>query len=159
MKTIGKVNANLPIYEFEWTISNFFSLLEDYDIIYKSPSFSFDGATWYLKIYPNGDINDDSFGYVDLELRRKSSGPPYRLEFSLSLKTLEGNKEEEWQKTCIFEAANGNQSHGVACFIARSKILERKSELLPSGALTVVCTLRSPKFTEDASKYLPFDKC
>lgn len=159
MKTIGKVNANLPIYEFEWTISNFFSLSEDDDIIYKSPSFAFDGATWYLKIYPNGDKTDDSVGYVDLELRRKSSDPPYSLEFSLSLKTLEGKKDTEWQDTCIFETENGNQSCGVARFMPRSEILERKSELLPSGALTVVCTLRSPKFTEDASKYLTFDKC
>lgn len=158
MGTIGKVNKNSKhIYEFEWTISNFFSLSEEDDISYNSPSFSFDGATWYLKVYPNGDKEYDSIGYVDLVLYRKSPGPPYSLEFSLSLKSLEGKKVGEWNEIFIFEEAF--KSRGLSCFMSRSEIFEMESELLLSDALTVVCTLKCPKSTADASRYLTFNKC
>ena len=151
MATIGRVNK-IPIsgYDIEWQISDFFSLsVIDNNESYSSPLFSFAGATWLLKMYPNGTRMGDAC--IIVFLKRKSSGPPIRLEFSLGLKTSTGRDPIE-HYTYLFEEAD--EGYGFARCPSQSEILERESELMPSGILTIFCSLSCKELIDDTSKFI-----
>lgn len=159
MEVIGRINEvqyhALRSYNFEWQIPEFApSDLPD-DI--SSPTFSFAGAFWCLRMYLNcqrkGDIgfgmNDD----IGLFLRRKSSGSPISLDFSLSLKTKDGGEYQKVHRSHIFREAE--KEFGVPSWIAYEGIeFSRSTGLLPSNSLTVLCTLRyfESEAEEDESK-------
>lgn len=151
MSEIGKLNA-IPkklSLDIEWEIKNFFSLSEKDGTRYWSPEFSFDGQTWSLRIHPNGASWNYSFGHIDLWLCRKSPGIPNRQEFSFAFKTLHGKKVLERHRTGTFK---GLDSHGFPRFISRFEVSRRKSELLPSGVLTVVCSIKYSGSVGSSSK-------
>lgn len=75
----------------EWKIPGFWYLPKDNGAEFSSPDFSFGGHTWYLVIMPNGVRNAST--YIDLRLWKHSSDHSIRQEFSLSLKTVKGEKE------------------------------------------------------------------
>lgn len=133
----------------EWRISHFFSLDDKVGASYGSPHFPFGGETWYLRIRPNGSSTRVSSGHVDLELWREPftsfwrdfTGPHFRQAFSLSLKTVKGEKACE--KHYIENFKGGYSHHEFNHFIQRSQLSKRRSELVPNGALTVVCTMKN----------------
>lgn len=149
MEAIGKVNT-IPVYHVEWIIPNFFSLSKEDSRYYDSCPFTFNGETWYLRIYPNGDEDEDSVGYVDIFLKRKSTGPSISVDFSLYLKSVNGKEIEKEQYSCIF--GEKNDACGCCCFISRSRLLRKRFELVPFDELTVVCTLKYSSSVKDASK-------
>lgn len=148
MGTTGRVNK-VPIrgYDIEWQIPEFSNLTEDIS----SPTFSFAGAFWCLRIYLNCHKNHYRGRDLGLFLRRKSSGSPISLDFSLGLKTMEGKKDPEVHRSHIFREAE--KGFGIpSCISATELMVARRSELLPSNILTVFCTLRYPESVEDESK-------
>lgn len=154
METKGRVNKVLIRgYDIEWEIPEFSKLSEDR----YSPTFSFAGALWCLRIYFNSPKNYDPGSDIGLYLKRKSSGPPINLDFSLGLKTVDGKKDPEVHRTHIFREAD--KGFGIPSCISTTKLLiARRSELLPSDVLTVFCTLRYPESIEDESKSYLFHK-
>lgn len=117
--------------------------------LYFSPSFSFGGERWYLEMYPHGRRNK-SDGYVAVYLCRKSDGPPVQLNYIFALKTSDDELTEQGGSTQIFEMRR--DSYG-GCFLRRSRLLRRQSELAPSGHLTFVCRLKHPTFADASSKF------
>lgn len=117
MATIGKLNEIQKELDVEWSISNFDSLSDEADKYYASPSFSFNGSSWYLKIYPNGRTADKSVGYIGLCLIRLSSGPANSVDFNLGIKTLDGKRDRERFYTCICDSFGSR--YVPKCFISQ----------------------------------------
>lgn len=143
MTKIGEVSTNQKEHgvDIEWTISDFFSLSEKDGVGYWSPLYSFDSYSWFLGIYPNGARSTDSLGHIDLylELNKKTLDLPIRVDFSIAIKTANGQKDHERHFTKDF---NGRKRHDFLRFITKSDLSMRVSDLTPSGVLTVVCTMK-----------------
>lgn len=138
--------------DVEWRIDGFTSLPEEDRACYLSPVFSFRNQEWYLVIYPNGWSERDSSGYVDLQLCKYYSSPSIEQEFSLSFKTVNGEKYLEEHSTRVFE--EGNIGHTFLRFLSRSELLKRQSKLVSCDVLTVICTMKNPTSVRSASKSL-----
>lgn len=136
----------------EWRIKNFFSSLKIDHAFYWSPPFSYAGHTWELWICRYGYKLGKSF--IELCLKRRSTGPPICQEFSVALKTRNGQKDFERHFTDVFKEKNDFLSPHC---ISKSELLRRRRELVPSEVLTVVCTLKSPLYAGTASKSYVFD--
>lgn len=121
------------------------------DECYHSPPFSFDGARWYLEIYPHGETEYGSVGYVGLYLARESDGPSIQLNFSLGLKT--SNNETACEQYCTNLFGEEFDIYGCFEFLKRSILVERFSELVPSGHLTCVCRIKHPESPHAESKF------
>lgn len=158
METIGRINKvqyhTIRGYDFEWQIPEFVPLDLPDDI--SSPTFSFAGALWCLRMYLNCMAKDD-IGMIirrndgiGLFLRRKSSGSPISLDFSLGLKT-NGTKYKEVHRSHIFREAE--KGFGIPNWISYDDIMViRNMQVSPSNSLTVFCTLRYSESEEDESK-------
>lgn len=125
----------------EWSIADFCTRRTDDGAFYWSPLFYFGREQWQLRIFPNGRSARDSSGHVGLDLVKCSPIPSDGQSFSLSLKIAEGKRHNEVHLTRDFD--NKNWLHEIHRFMPRSELLRRKSEILPDGVLTVLCTLRS----------------
>lgn len=158
MAAVGEQDEISGEFAVEWRIKEFLSLSSEIHQFYDSLEFSFSGACWCLRIYANGRTDSlaengsvvNSKGCVNLYLRRVSYGPPINLDYSLGLKTNDEKVNPERHFTYTFEETEGWGRHGL---IRRSKLLERKSELISSGVLTVVCKIKYSKSTNISSKY------
>lgn len=157
METVGELSEKSEL-AVEWRINEFCSLPAEVSKCYDGPVFPFVGASWLLSIYPNGKTNiitkdrkiANSEGFIALYLHRRSSGPPIHLEFSLGFKTLQGKVNSEVHLADTFKKKEGK---GFYRFIKRSELLDKKSELLPSGVLTVACKIKYPKAADISSKF------
>ena len=136
---------------FEWKIDNFFHFSENGNVYsYSSPFFSHYGESWYLAIDPNGMCYNDSLGYVNLHLVNESLNSPITVDFTLALKTSNGERYLEKGFTKTFK--KGKAQHHAIQFISRSDLEGKKTDLVPSGVLTVVCTFKTSKSDGNASK-------
>ena len=135
--------------EVEWKVNSdiFFKKKETYVC---SPPFSFEGESWDLGMWPNGQ---NSMGFFDLCLFRLRSGPPMKVEFCFSLKTVNGRKDLERHETGDF-----HWRHYIDRFISNCELVRRRNEFENSGFLTFVCTLRRIDSTESESKYCLYDR-
>lgn len=140
--------------QFEWSIKNVFSLSEKDGKAYQSPDFHYNGQTWILRFYPNGWSGRDSYRHIDVGLVRESFGPPARLAYSLSIKTVKGNKDNEEHREKIFSDDIDLDDDILRRFLLRSELLRRRSELLPDGILTFICTMKNRTSPGSASKSL-----
>lgn len=138
MATIGKVQGILREFHFEWQIEAFLSLPEEDGKSYTSPSFSFAGESWHLRIYPNGESVNNSVGYIGVYLIRNMSISPITLALFLGIKRVKGKKNPETQIICVFDKEN--DGYGISKLLKRSTLSEKESEIMPSGILTIVCT-------------------
>lgn len=136
---------------FEWRIPHFFSLLEGKDKHVNSHSFSFAGEFWYLSIFLDGRQADkEPVRCIGITLARYCSGPAINLDYSLSLKTSKGEIVNELHHQKSFtksRVAAGSFRH-----ISKDELSARKSELLPSDILTVLCTIKYTKSIGNKSK-------
>ena len=164
MSEIGEVSKILKEKEceVEWKV-DLHSLLRRKDEYYLSPSFFFEGEFWWLAVWsrPDSSIDlskdkEDTLGYIDLCLYRKSSNPPTIIEFHFSLKTLNGWKILERHKTENF--TDEKRSHCIHRFLSISELVKRKCEFENSGFVTFVCTLKKLNFTEYQSKFYLTEK-
>lgn len=158
MSVIGKLSTSIngADVDVEWRIDSFSSLSEEPGsslvLNYCSPNFSFSGEPWFLGIWPNGWSGTDSSGYVNLCLCKGFNNSSIKQEFSVSLKTVKGEKENEEHCTKVFD--KGNRWHRFNRFIARSELLRRRSELMPHDVMTVVCIMKRTTSDESDSKFL-----
>lgn len=153
MAVIGKVQDIKREFNFEWQIENFLSLPEEDGKSYTSPSFSFAGEFWHLRIYPHGESENDSVEYVGLYLIRNMSIHPITLVLFLGIKTVDQKKEHEMQIICVFDEKNGG--YGTSKLLKRSTLAEKKSEFVPSDVLTIVCTVDSYfRTSDDTGKHI-----
>lgn len=136
----------------EWSIEYFLTLLEQDYTSGCSEDFSFGGEKWYFTYYLNGRNECDSSGHVDLHLVKYSSDRCcYKQKFSLSLKTVNGEKYNETRGRKIFRRFDNFQ---FLRFIPTSELSSRQSELLPDGVLTFVCVMKNTTPAKSDSKSL-----
>lgn len=142
---IGKISE-----EFDWQIPRFISLPTKPDECEDSHIFSFAGESWYMCIYPMGITKFNKVGHVGLYLKKCRSLKSINLEYTFSLRTLEGEKFQE--EHCMDNFTNAAKRHGICSYITRQQLFKNKSELLPDGTLTVVCTMKYSKPMENDGK-------
>lgn len=136
----------------EWRIPNFSSLFDKGGVLYYTPKFYFGGGTWHLGIEPNGFGYTHGSGHMDVRLQNYTACSSIRQSFSLSLKTVNGEKEREEQCTKLF--VGFLSFHKIHWFIPRLELSRRQSELMPDGVLTVVCAMNNMISSGNASKSL-----
>lgn len=151
MAPTGKVDITPKEIDIEWKIQDFLSLPIKEGSYLSSPEFKFAGASWCLYLYPNGDIGDDSVGFIDIYLVRQSPGLLINVKMFFSLKSVCGMREQFASYTYVFNQTYAG--YGATRYLSRAVLLKRKSELLPSDALTVVFTLKYPRTIEEISKF------
>lgn len=139
MATFGKVNDRTAEFHFEWQIDDFFSLPEEDGETCFSPNFSIAGESWCFFINPNGKSAINSVGYVGAYLQRNEDLPYISLVWSFGVKTSEGKKDKEMKFSHVFHEES--LGYGFAKFLKRSELFEKKSELVPSDVLTLVCDI------------------
>lgn len=125
----------------EWKVKNFMSLSDEYNTYYDSHTFYFSGTSWELRIYPNGETENKSDGWLGLYIMRKSIGSPVTLRISFALKKSDGNKDHECNIGPV--TIDKKIGRGWHKMLLRSVLMERKTELIPSDELTIICTLRN----------------
>lgn len=125
---------------FEWKIKDFISLSNERNIFYYSSTFYFSDASWNLKIYPFGVVENQSDGCIGLYLMKRSYSRPISVNYTIGLKTVDGKKDPDYNFTYVFDQRDSG--YGTPKLISRSVLSEKKSELIPSGILTVICTLK-----------------
>ena len=153
MAVIGELEEIPKELTVQWKIIEFFSISEEVCI---SRFFSFTNECWYLRMYPNGNKRiSGTNGCISVYLCRKSSISPIKLKFSLSVKATAKEKVSETHQTYIFRVAE--EGCGVHKLISKLELLEKKSELMPSDILTILCTLKRPESQDDTSKF--FVRC
>lgn len=145
-------------WKFDWQIENFSSITDE---SYLSPVFHVSDSSWYIEIrkkYPP-KINqtkrkrkDQSYpNYVSIYLKREDNGTPEDASFRIGIKTV--NKAIEFEKTGAHYVFG--DGWGWDEFIETSELLRRRTELVPSGILTITCfvMVKSTQPDLDLSKY------
>lgn len=112
---------------------------------FSSPDFSFGGHTWYLHI-PYGW--SQTYGFCDLLLWKDSSSSSVRQAFSLSLKTMTGEIENERHCSKLFGESYPENYHESLQFFQGSVFCRMR----PDDVLTVVCTMKNTTSAGSASK-------
>ena len=149
---VGELNRSFTtICEFEWRILDYLSLPEESGQVYFSPLFSLAGESCWLAILPNGDVENDSIRFIGLALVMENSVPEISLEVSFSFKTSDGKEDRRRHEVEEMSADEAKIYTANRCLL-RAELLERKSELLPSNVLTVLCTVKNKISTKDESK-------
>ena len=151
MEATGELCETEADVNFEWKIKDFHSLSTETGTHYDSPLFYCSGIAWEIWIYPNSD-EIEADGWIGLYLVRSSTGYPETLDFSMCFKSNNGKKDPSLSSTSTFDRKF--RGWGSVKFISRSKLLERKSDLMPSGILTVICTIKCKEGYNVKSKYI-----
>lgn len=152
MAKIGDLCEIRGELKIEWKIKNFMSLSDEYNTYYDSHTFYFSGTSWELRIYPNGETENKSDGWLGLYIIRKSVGAPVTLHISFSLKKADGNKDHEFNSKPV--TIDKRIAKGLDKMLLRSELMERKTELIPSDELTIICTLRNNGQNSVTRKYI-----
>ena len=140
---IGEVKGIKGGMEIEWKIADFFSLPEAVDARYDSPDFYFAGTSWYLTLYPFGKTSNQSVGKVGCYLNKHHLFRSVNLDVQIGLKRKDGTFDEECSYTKTFD--ENSKGYGCGNITSRSNLLSRRSDLVPSDALTVICRLTENK--------------
>lgn len=151
---LGHVSKSADVDgDVEWSIPNFFSLPQKNGESYWSPNFSLGGQEWFMRIFPNGGWSgNENSEHIDLIVVRNFSGRPSMQNISLSLKTVTGEKDNEHFAKLFQGWTERGFGHIFLQFISRSELTTRQSELMPHGALTVVCTMSQAAPARNTSK-------
>lgn len=139
MSGIGRTGELCESKLIEWNIIDFYSLSETKETSYESPSFTFYNATWHLRIYPGGARNAER-GFLSLYLEKETRCPsPGNLSVTFCIRKTDGTVI----KPIHGDLSMATRSLGLACnnFFDKSVLKRSESELLPSGVLTIHCTL------------------
>ena len=132
--------------EVEWKIRDFFSTAEDENFGYhQTESFSFAGVLWHLKLWPEFQGMFDEMRLL-LERENLVECP---IAYYLSLKRVDGNLEQI--SSGVLENDRGKTFYYP---IKRSELIRRKEELVPSGVLTVMCSLKLGANTHSTETFM-----
>lgn len=121
-------------------------------------------SSWYIEIckkYPpkvnqtkRRRKDENCPNYVSIFLIRKVNGTSEDASFRIGIKTV--NKAIEFEKVAAhYVFGNKNFGFGWDDFIDLSELLRRRTELVPSGILTITCfvMIKSTEPDLDLSKY------
>lgn len=149
-KEIGTIAELNRTVDFEWEIRDFFSYTEQ-NSRYYSPPFPVLDSTWQIEFWPNFISNDNSTSYVSLYLSKINNKTPKNVHLTFFIKTATGTYENKKEKSSTFT----DQGLGWAQFIDRNQLLVYKGKFVPSGTLTIICSLIIRTCEQDfiASKY------
>lgn len=150
MAQIGDLYETAGETTFEWRIKDFSSRSEEINVRYESQKFYFSGTSWVIWMYPNGETELESEGYIGIYVLRMSTGFPLSLNYSLKLKIADGKTHPGATGTKTFKLKM--RGWGASQVILRSTLTERKSEFTPSDTLTVICTLKNTQLQGLAGK-------
>lgn len=144
MSSLGLTGEISVSKQYEWKIANFFSLCATRKYYYDSPSFIFGDIPWHLRIYPAG-ASSARPGYCSLYLVNESHIPRI-VSFSFHIKRPDGT---------LFVCDRDNRSiatsNGSTDFYQWSDLQQDASDLVPSGFLTILCTLKLHQDEEQAT--------
>lgn len=121
--------------KLEWKIANFFSLSATKGSYYISPSFLFGKTSLHLRIYPAGHAGAKS-GFLSVFLENEGKDPLH-VNITLHIKKTDGTMTGGRSADVCIES-----SMGYVNFYERSCLQQNESEMMPSGSLTIVCTLK-----------------
>lgn len=147
-RNIGEVSAQSGEVQMEWRVPDFSSLTEKTNEYYNSPTFNFLDASWYMRIYPNGQSNFNSAGHFGLYLLRGDAGQEITVKFCLKLVSVEQKNSVTWAQRYTFGVKN--EGWGCPKLISRPFLLARKSEFAPEDTVTIVCSVKreDPNYLE-----------
>lgn len=136
------VHQSFDFKHVAWKVPNVLSLpnLVDYNIC--SSTFPFAGATWRLAMYPFGESEQESEGFIDLKIIRWDSRiPEHHVFYKFCFKTRQGKEFESYSSSHNFNSDFPEM--GVKKYIEKSIFLQKKNIIAPNGVLTIVCELRT----------------
>lgn len=151
-KITGELSESYGAVIIEWRIPKFSSLSDKTGDYYNSPTFGFSGASFYIAIYPNGDIHDSSTGFVGLYLCRSDTGGKISIAFCLRILADNKSDGKQFQDKSVF--------HGKGIGKGTAKIMLattlKQSEIIPNDVLTIRCSMKHDDSQHLRSKYLPY---
>lgn len=125
--------------QVEWRIPGFPTAeIRDSTLFhYESPTFSINDISCFLRLYPKSARNCEFMRmYISTNVLRE-----YSSQYNISLKKLDGSVEQ-----LLSGSLEKNEKDATVCdmgdIIKRSELLQRKSELVPENALTIIITLK-----------------
>lgn len=134
-------------FEFKqitWKISNVLSLPDTVDYKVQSQSFSFACSSWKLLMFPYGQTEYKTEGYVDLMIVRLNSPfPEHSVFFKFCFKTIDGEEFESYSDIVKFHSNFANR--GVIRYIKKSIFMNKKDSIVQNGVLTIICQMRIEK--------------
>lgn len=143
-KKIGSVEKYEEI-RVEWKIPDFFSVVEDKSLSYKSSTFFFADASWYLLI----DFDEDN---MSLALHNDETRE-YAVEMIFGIRKRDNTVEVLGKGIMKGDETCDDDDFEV---LELSELHFSKSELVPSDVLTVTCTVK--RKTTDSDRPNASDK-
>lgn len=129
--------------EISWKVHNVLSLPETVGYFVQSPSFSFAGATWALRMYPYGH-RKKSQSYIELAITRLNSEiPQHYLFYRFGFKTRRGKECETCLRSSLFQ--NNPHEWVVPHYLQKVELMKKKDNIAPKGILTITCQVRTKK--------------
>ena len=147
---IGQISSEKA--NMTWKINDFFSYTKG-NSRFLSPEFHALNSVWQIAIRPNGLANDNSTGHVALYLHRIDNGTSKLVDFEFGIKTTNYLIVNKMKTKTAWNCSD--KGWGFSKFITVSELLHKKN-LLPSGNLTLTCTLTEKggeDFDVETSKY------
>lgn len=131
----GNVQNTYEETQVEWKIADFCTIIENDDLgCCKSPKFFFVNISLFFELWPKcGIVPEDISLYLITEQYLD-----YSFEYNLGLKRIDNNVESLQEGSAL----TGSVSTGIYYYLNLSELKQRKSELMPSGVLTITCTLK-----------------
>ncbi|OXU17978.1 hypothetical protein TSAR_015214 [Trichomalopsis sarcophagae] len=133
----GTVQHVLPYNYYEWTIENFTSEVEKYEI--QSPSFLSRfplTRVWWMCLNPRGD-SDKNTNYLSLFLSCRCRNLRYAVSARFS--TLGNENEETRYSVIVVREPSYNQKFGISRFSETSRIMNEV--LANNGKLVIICDI------------------
>lgn len=139
LQQIGSITKCSRNIFFEWEITDFFSYTEE-NAQYFSPEFQVLNSIWCVAICPNRIVlvNDRPASFISLFVCNVSDNSPDIIELQLSIKDSNDQPCFKKRKTISDKT---KMTIGWNQFIERMRIELDVKELVPSGTLTVVCSI------------------
>lgn len=144
VEKIGKIEKRQDETEFEWKITNFFTIAEKEDVLV-CPTFSFVDTSWHFRMYPRSTTK---YGYVNLFLTQMEN-LECSVEYNFGLKKVDNSVSVEHITEGVLTTKSKSwQDNGItyrysdSLFFVLSEVRQRKSEFTSSDTLTVTCKLK-----------------
>lgn len=156
IEKIGKIEKRQDETEFEWKITDFFTIAENKDVLV-CPSFSFVDTSWHFRMHPRSIAK---YGSVNLFLVQVGN-LECSVEYDFGLKKVDGSVSvEHLSKGVLTTKSNSWNDNGItyrytdSLFFILSEVRQQKSEFAPSDTLIVTCTLKRQSIHSQQAKML-----
>lgn len=127
-----------------WRIPNVSLIPHEVDYVVQSPPFTFDGASFILKMYPYGQTERESEGYIDLMLERlHSQTDKQNIFIEIFCADVFGKKVETINKSYgyYFFVSEICTQFRKLNFMQNLKDFPEKWRIAPNDTFTLICAL------------------